>query len=102
MPMLVRTGTAPRRGIVLLAVLLVVVVLSLAAYQYSEWIMSEYQAADAYQRMAQAHALASSGVHYVAALLANSDAMTTTLNSNPWNNTQAFQNQSVQSSGGGS
>ena len=71
MPLLDATQPAPRRrGVVLLAVLLIVVVLSLAAYQYGEWMTSEFQAADAYTRTAQAHALAESGVHYVAALIA--------------------------------
>ena len=36
----------PRRAVVLLAVLIVVVLLSLAAYQYSELMTAEYRAAD--------------------------------------------------------
>ncbi len=104
-----------RRGVVLLAVLLIVVVLSLAAYQYGEWVTSEFQAANAYQRTAQAHALAESGVHYVAALLSSSlsddasnsggatgGAVTSNsdpLNGNPWNNPQMFQNVVVQDGG---
>ena len=116
MPMLLRRRPVPRRrGVVLLAVLLIVVVLSLAAYQYGEWVTSEFQAANAYTRTAQAHALAESGVHYVAAMLASSltanasassasggssasGAATSTsdpLNGNPWDNPQMFQNVAV-------
>jgi hypothetical protein len=102
MPMLSRTRTAPRRrGVVLIAVLLIVVVLSLAAYQYSAWITAEYQAADAYGRMAQARALAESGVNYAAIMLSNADAASGTLNSNPWDNPQAFQNVVVRDDGSG-
>jgi type II secretory pathway component PulK len=90
-----------RRGIVLLAVLLVVVVLSLAAYQYSEWMTAEDQAAVAYARMAQAKALAESGVNYAAVLLSNQSAMSGTLNGNPWDNPQAFQNIPVPTAGNG-
>ncbi len=130
MPMLLRNHPVPRRrGVVLLAVLLIVVVLSLAAYQYGEWVTSEFQAANAYTRTAQAHALAESGVHYVAAMLASSlaaNASTSSasggggaaggasgsgggsststndpLNGNPWDNPQIFQNVVVTSTGPG-
>ena len=99
--MLRRSRPNRRRGVVLLAVLLVVVVLSLAAYQYSEWITAEYQAADAYSRAAQSRALAQSGVNFVAVMLANPDAMSGTLNGNPWNNPQAFRNVVVRDYGNG-
>jgi type II secretory pathway component PulK len=84
-------GTAPRRGVVLLAVLVVVVLLSLAAYQFSELMMAEYKASDSYVRSAQARAYADSGVHYLAATLANPETMASTLNNNPYNNPTAFQ-----------
>ena len=48
----------PRRAVVLLAVLIVVVLLSLAAYQYSDMMLSEYKASDAYTRSTQARAAA--------------------------------------------
>jgi type II secretory pathway component PulK len=86
-----RTGPEPRRGVVLLAVLVVVTLLTLAAYQYSEMMLSEYKAADAYTRSAQARAAAESGIQYAAALLSSSDAMQNTLNGNPWYNPSAFQ-----------
>jgi DNA uptake protein ComE-like DNA-binding protein/type II secretory pathway pseudopilin PulG len=80
-----------RRGFVLLAVLIVLVVLSLAAYQFSEMMLAEYKAADSSRRTAQARALADSGIQYAAALLSSPDATTTTLDGNPWNNPQLFQ-----------
>jgi type II secretory pathway component PulK len=84
-------ATTPRRGVVLVSVLVVVTLLTLAAYQYSEYMFGEYQAADSYSRTGQARALADSGVHYVCALLSNKDAYTNTLNSNPWDNSAYFQ-----------
>src|SRR5689334_17819021 len=77
----------PRCGVVLLSVLVVVVVLSLAAYQYSEWMMAEYRAVDGAQRAAQSEATALSGVHYAAALLTSGNQVL----SNPFDNPGAFQ-----------
>src|SRR5262249_26684689 len=80
-----------RRGVVLLAVLVVVVLLTLAAYQFSELMLAEYKAADSYTRSAQARALAESGVHYAAALLSNPDSLMNVLGGNPYDNAQRFQ-----------
>jgi type II secretory pathway component PulK len=80
-----------RKGVVLLAVLIVVVILTLTAYQFSELMLAEYKAAGSHLRMAQAQAAADSAVHYAAALLSNPDAFTNTLNSNPYDNPSAFQ-----------
>src|SRR5262245_55006910 len=82
---------SPRQGVVLLTVLVVLVLLTLAAYQYGELMTSEYKAADSYTRSVQAMAAADSGIHYAAALLSNPDAMTNTLNNNPWDNPSSFQ-----------
>ena len=102
MPMLSRSpGPSNRRGVVLLAVLLIVVVLSLAAYQYSEWMTDEYRATDGFARSVQTKALADSGVNYVAALVGNADAMTNTLNGNPYDNPQAFRGVTVPGAGNG-
>src|SRR3954447_319165 len=84
-------GPEPRRGVVLVSVLIVVVLLSLAAYKYSEYMFSEYRAADSYSRTTQARALADSGLHYACALLGNRDLVQSTLNNNPWNNPTYFQ-----------
>src|SRR5205807_2126253 len=85
-----------RKAVVLPAVLIVVVLLSLAAYQYSEWVSAEYQAADSSTRVAQARALAASGVHYAAAVLSNPDTFASMLNSNPYDNAAALQSVLVQ------
>src|SRR5262245_29462367 len=82
-----------RKAVVLLAVLVVVVLLSLAAYRYSDWMGAEYRGAHAANNQAQAQALADSGVHYVMALLAGNTA--DTMGGNPWDNTAVFQNIAV-------
>jgi type II secretory pathway component PulK len=86
--------TPARRGVVLLAVLIVVVLLSLAAYRYSELMTAEYRAADSHSRSVQAKAAAESGAHFAAALLANPDNLSS-LNGNPWDNPSAFQDVTV-------
>src|SRR6516162_3604206 len=84
-------GPSRRPGVVLIAVLIVLVGLTLAAYQFSDLMIAEAKAADSSTRAAQARALAESGVYYAAAMLSNSNSFTNTLNSNPYNSTQAFQ-----------
>jgi type II secretory pathway component PulK len=86
-----RPAGRKREGVVLLAVLVIVVVLTLAAYQLSELMMAEYRAADSYKRSVQARALADSGVAYTAMVLANPEAFQSTLGSNPYDNPGAFQ-----------
>ena len=86
-----RAGTRQRRGVVLLAVLVVVTLLSLAAYQYGNMMLSEYKAADASRRTAMARAAAKSGIDYFAAMLTNPDYVQNTLNGNPWDNASSFQ-----------
>jgi type II secretory pathway component PulK len=88
---LARVREPRRRGIVLISVLITIVLLSLAAFQYSEYMMAEHTAVHSYTRMAQARALCDSGVHFVAAMLSDPDAYANTLNSNPWNNSGVFQ-----------
>jgi type II secretory pathway component PulK len=87
-----------RSGTVLLAVLVVVVILSLAAYQFSEWVSSEYRAADQGTRAVQARALAESGIHYAAALLADPTSFSQTLGGNPYDQPTLFQGQIVKAS----
>jgi type II secretory pathway component PulK len=87
-----------RKGFALLAVLVVVVLLTLAAYEFSELMLEEYRACDSYARLAQAKAAADSGVNYAAMVVGNSTAFTTVLNSQPFNNQSAFQGISVGSS----
>ena len=86
------TGRQPRRGIVLIAVLIVVALLALAAYRFSELMQGEYQAADSYTRQLQATLAARSGIDQVAgALAADPTGQNGILNGNPFNNPTMFQ-----------
>lgn len=80
----------PRRGVVLIAVLVVVVLLTLAAYQYSQLMMAEYKAAVAFTRASQARAAAESGVNFAAMALSDPEAFTSILGGNPYDNESAF------------
>jgi type II secretory pathway component PulK len=80
-----------RRAFVLLAVLLVVSLLALAAYQYAEMMAAEYKAANSIVRAGQARAAAASGVYYAAALVSDKDSYTGALGSNPYDNAGIFQ-----------
>jgi type II secretory pathway component PulK len=60
-----------RRGTALLVVLVVVTLLALAAYTFSEFMVVEARATRHYTQDAQARELASSAVDYAAALLGN-------------------------------
>src|SRR5262245_22690151 len=86
-------GQPIRRAIVLLAVLIAITLLSLAAYQYSDLMTSEYKAADNTHRAAQASAYAKSGVYYAAGILANPDYVNNQLGGNIWSN-DVFHHQS--------
>lgn len=86
-----RTIDDRREGYVLLAVLIVIVVLSLAAYRYSDMMSAEYRASNRILRNAEAKALADSGIHYAMALLADKTAFSASpLNGNPYDNRDAF------------
>ena len=84
----------PRRGIVLFMVLMILVVLTLAAYRYSELMEGEFRVADSIAQVDQA--LADSGIQYTAALLSNAGTFSSVLNSAPWDNPAAFQGILVQ------
>jgi len=79
---------------VLLAVLIVIVVLALAAYRYSDLMVSETRASDSALRAAQARSLAISGVHFAAAALADANTVNA-WNGNVFDNPSAFRNVSV-------
>jgi len=59
-----------RPGTALVLVLVVIAMLTLGAYTFSEMMLTEYRAATAYDRQSQSRAWTASGVEYVAALLA--------------------------------
>jgi type II secretory pathway component PulK len=89
----------PRRaGFVLVAVLLVVVVLALSAYQFSRSMTAEYGAASAFDRTGKARMLARSSAEYAMVMLSDPNNFQTTLGSNPYDNTAAFQGIVVQPS----
>jgi type II secretory pathway component PulK len=97
-----RHSVSPRRrAVVLISVLVVVTILSLAAYTFSEMVTSEYKAADTSRRLTQAHALADSGVAYTMALLSDRNSVQNTLNGNPRDNSAAFSGQTVFQGDGG-
>src|SRR5688500_11205544 len=90
-----RAGNERRSGFVILAVLLVVTLLLLAAYQYSDSMSVEARAADRVLRTTEARALADSGIWYTAAILGSPDAMSSVLGNNPYDNSTAFQGRTV-------
>lgn len=59
----------PRRASVLLVVLVVIVLLALGAYTFSETMISEFQAVTMHGRKVESRVLADSGVQYAAAML---------------------------------
>jgi type II secretory pathway component PulK len=81
--MILTKRSAERPGYVLIAVLVVIVVLSLAAYRFTDSMSAEHRAAVRVSDAAQARAAAASGIHYAAALLADPDAFTNYLGGNP-------------------
>lgn len=62
--------SSSRRGSALLAVLVIIAMLSLAAYTYSELMLSEHEAAIRSGRMAEARLYADSGVEYALSMAA--------------------------------
>lgn len=79
-----------RGGFVIVAVLMVIVVLSLAAYQYSSLMAAEALAGERILRSADAKGIADSGIHYAMAVLADPSTMQSTLNNNPYDNAGFF------------
>ena len=70
--------------------LIVIVVLSLVAYRFTDAMTSEYRAGVRTADMAQARAAAASGIHYAAAMLADRNTRISMLG-DPFNNPAAFQ-----------
>lgn len=91
-----RTCRSAREAYVLIAVLVVIVVLSLAAYRFSDSMVSEYRAGVRTKDMAQVRAAAVSGIHYAAALLADHDTLVNQVG-DPFNNPAWFQDVVVRS-----
>lgn len=84
-----------RPGYVLVAVLMVIVVLSLSAYRFSEAMSVEYQVAYRTAEAAQARVFAVSGIHYAMGAVADPSTMTDVLGGNPYDNSGFFANVAV-------
>jgi type II secretory pathway component PulK len=79
-----------RRGAILVVVMIVVVFLSLAAYQYTDMMTAEYKATDNAVRYNQVRMLCESGINYTCALLADPNNLNNLLGGNPYYNPQYF------------
>jgi type II secretory pathway component PulK len=79
-----------RRGAILVVVMIVVVFLSLAAYQYTDMMTAEYKATDNAIRYNQARMLCESGINYTCALLSDPANLNNLLGGNPYYNPQYF------------
>lgn len=62
-----------RRGSALIIVLVLIAMLSLAAYRFSEWMIAENEASEFALRQAQARACAESGIEYAAIVLGQAE-----------------------------
>jgi DNA uptake protein ComE-like DNA-binding protein len=82
--------TRRRRGVILLAVLVALVLLALAGYQYADLMQAEYRAADNAHRLIQARAVADSGIYYAAGIVAAPSNIENILGGNIHNNPQYF------------
>lgn len=65
----------PRRGSILLTVLVVVVLLTLTCIAYYDWSFAEYKSSDVGQRKLQTNMAAESGVEYIRYLLSLDEAL---------------------------
>lgn len=90
-----------RRGYVIFAVLIVVVVLSLIAYRFTDTMSAEYRASARAGDDAQVKAAALSGLHYAAAVLSDRTTFTTELESNPFDNSTIFEGVRLDATGDG-
>src|SRR5688500_15294583 len=87
-----RTHHSPR-GSVLIAVLIVVVVLSLVAYRFTDAMSAQRRAAQRSADAAQARVAAVSGVHWAAAALADPDTFYNVLGGDPGQDNEIFYDQ---------
>lgn len=92
----VSNPSGKRRAVVLVAVLVVIVLLSLAGYQYADLMMAEYRVAVHAHRSVQAQALANSGIHYAAAMLSFPGNLNGRLGGNYADNPSMFKGITVQ------
>lgn len=86
------SGPTQRFGYVLIAVLLVIVILSLASYRFADAMQAKFSVAYRNTESAQAKANAISGIHVAAAMLADPNSLQNTLGGNPYDSPNAFAN----------
>ncbi|MSR52524.1 MAG: hypothetical protein EXS09_04455 [Gemmataceae bacterium] len=86
-----RSAASRRGGFVIVAVLMVVTVLSLAAYQYSALMDAEVLAAERIRKTTEVKALADSGLYHAMAHVTDPDAFEGVLSNNPFDNPGKFQ-----------
>ncbi|HVK19287.1 MAG TPA: hypothetical protein VM533_20300 [Fimbriiglobus sp.] len=87
-----RLRTRPRDGFALIAVLIVVVILSLAAYRYADAMTAEYQVAMRASEATQAKRFADSGIHYAMGALSDPITLNEQFGANPYDNPSQFTN----------
>jgi type II secretory pathway component PulK len=90
----------PRKGTVILTVLVVVVLLALAAYKYADLMSQEYHSAVTFVRASQVRSYAWSGINWVSAALSSSDNINNNLGGNPFYSPSTLQDHQVQGSDG--
>jgi type II secretory pathway component PulK len=81
-----------RPGYALIAVLIVIVVLSLAAYRFADSMTAKHTVAVRASQAAQAKAFATSGVYFAAGALADPDTLAGQLGGYPYDNPSTFSN----------
>lgn len=99
--MKLHTRRTHRDGYVIFAVLIVIVVLSLVAYRFTDSMTSEYTSSTRAADAAQAKLAAVSGLHYAAAVLSDRNTFNTELNGNPYDNPDIFEQFQVQTATSG-
>ncbi len=93
-------NAAPRRGgYVIFAVLVVVVVLSLVAYRFTESMSAESRSSARASDNAQAKLAAVSGLHYAAAVLSDRETFFGDLDGDPFDNPDIFERVEVPAAG---
>jgi type II secretory pathway component PulK len=95
-----RTAAQSRGGYVIFAVLIVIVVLSLVAYRFTDSMVAEQRAAQRTYDEAQVKAAAYAGLNYAAAVLADRDTFYNELEGNPFDNEAIFSQFEVTPVGG--
>jgi hypothetical protein len=92
---------SPRKGVVLVATMVVIVLLSLTAYHMSDNALERLKLSDSSHRLAQAKSVADSGVHYATAWVTNYNASIGAggINDNPFHAPDVFQSVPIKTDG---